>query len=98
VTRDSVLTLAGTLGIPTEERPVEIRELLAGVRNRRVSEAFGTGTAAVVSPVGVLGYQGEAFTVGSGGVGPVTQRLYDTLTGIQCGLIPDRFGWLREVA
>jgi branched-chain amino acid aminotransferase len=62
-----------------------------------VSEVFGTGTAAVVSPVGVLGYRGEVLTVGTGGVGPVTQRLYDTLTGIQSGRAPDRFGWLRRV-
>jgi branched-chain amino acid aminotransferase len=97
VTRDSVLALASTLGVPAEERPVEINELIAGVRSGRVSEAFGTGTAAVVSPVGVLGYRDEAVTVGSGGVGPVTQRLYDTLTGIQNGRLPDRLGWLHRV-
>jgi branched-chain amino acid aminotransferase len=97
VTRDSVLELAGTLGVRVEERPVDIHELLAGVRSGRVSEAFGTGTAAVVSPVGVLGYRDESFTVGSGVVGPVTQQLYDTLTGIQRGLLPDRFGWLHQV-
>jgi branched-chain amino acid aminotransferase len=97
VTRDSVIELAGTLGIGVEERPVDIHDLLAGVRSGQVSEAFGTGTAAVVSPVGVLGYRDETFTVGAGGVGPVTQRLYDTLTGIQRGLHPDRFGWLHEV-
>jgi branched-chain amino acid aminotransferase len=97
VTRDSVLELAGVLGIRVDVRPVDIHDLLAGVRSGRVSEAFGTGTAAVVSPVGVLGYQEEAFTVGSGGVGPVTQKLYDALTGIQHGLLPDRFGWLHQV-
>ena len=98
VTRDSVLALAPALGIAAEERPVPIDELLAGVRSGRVSEAFGTGTAAVVSPVGVLGYKGEEVVVGGGAVGPVTRRLYDTLTGIQYGRLPDRFGWLRRVA
>ncbi len=98
VTRDSVLALAGSLGIPAEERPVEIDELLAGVRAGRVSEAFGTGTAAVVSPVGVLGYKSDVFTVGSGDVGPLTRRLYDELSGIQSGRLPDHFGWMREVA
>ena len=97
VTRDSVLELAEVLGIPAEVRPVEIDDLLAGVRDGRVSEAFGTGTAAVISPVGVLGYKGDVFTVGSGGVGPLTRRLYDELTGIQCGRLPDRLGWMREV-
>jgi branched-chain amino acid aminotransferase len=97
VTRDSVIELAGTLGVRVEERPVDIHDLLDGVRGGRVSEAFGTGTAAVVSPVGVLGYRDESFTVGSGGVGPVTQLMYDTLTGIQRGLLPDRFGWLHQV-
>ena len=97
VTRDSVLALAQPLGIPVAERPVEIDDLLAGVRSGRVSEAFGTGTAAVISPVGVLGYKEKAFTVGSGGVGPLTQRLYDEVTGIQSGRLPDRFGWMHEV-
>jgi branched-chain amino acid aminotransferase len=97
VTRDSVLELAATLGIAAEERPIDINELIAGVQDGRVSEAFGTGTAAVVSPVGVLGYRDDVVTVGSGGVGPVTRRLYDTLTGIQYGRLPDRLGWLRPV-
>jgi branched-chain amino acid aminotransferase len=97
VTRDSVLELAETLGIPVAVRPVEIDDLLAGVRSGRVSEAFGTGTAAVISPVGVLGYKDEVFTVGSGGVGSMTQRLYAEVTGIQCGRLPDRFGWMHEV-
>jgi len=97
VTRDSVLELAETLGIPADVRPVNIDELMADVRSGRASEAFGTGTAAVVSPVGVLGYKDEVAAVGSGGVGPVTQRLYDTLTGIQYGRIPDHFGWMHEV-
>ncbi|HEY5997915.1 MAG TPA: branched-chain amino acid aminotransferase [bacterium] len=98
VTRDSVLALAPTLGCAVEEGTVAIDELLADVRAGRVTEVFGTGTAAVVSPVGVLGYKGEEVVVGGGGVGPVTRRLYDTLTGIQCGRQPDPFGWVRRVA
>ena len=98
VTRDSVLALAPTLGYAVEEGTVPIDELLADIRAGRVTEAFGTGTAAVVSPVGVLGYKGEEVVVGGGVVGPVTQRLYDTLTGIQYGRLPDPFGWVRRVA
>ncbi len=97
VTRDSVLRLAPTLGLDAEERPVAIEELLADLRAGRVTEIFGTGTAAVVSPVGVLGYKDEEAVVGDGGVGPVTRRLYDTLTGIQYGRVPDEFGWMRRV-
>jgi branched-chain amino acid aminotransferase len=98
VTRDSVLRLAGTLGLGVEERPVVIDELLADVKSGRVGEAFGTGTAAVVSPVGVFGYRGEVFTVGDGGVGGVTREVYDALTGIQNGRLPDPFGWMRRVS
>lgn len=97
VTRDSVLAMAETLGVPVDVRPVDIDDLLAGVRSGRVSEAFGTGTAAVVSPVGVLGYKDEVLTVGTGGVGPLTRRFYDSLTGIQYGRLPDPFGWLHQV-
>jgi branched-chain amino acid aminotransferase len=97
VTRDSILALAPSLGIEVEERPVEIEELLRDLRSGRASEAFGTGTAAVVSPVGVLGYRNETVTVGDGGVGPLTRRLYDTLTGIQYGRVPDPFGWMRRI-
>jgi len=97
VTRDSVLRLAPTLGFEVDERPVEIGALLADLRAGRVTEVFGTGTAAVVAPVGALGYRDEEVRVGDGGVGPVTRRLYDTLTGIQYGRIPDPFGWMRQV-
>jgi len=97
VTRDSILRLAPTLGLEAEERPVAISDLLADLRSGRVSEAFGTGTAAVVSPVGALGYKDDEVSVGDGGVGPVTRRLYDTLTGIQYGRIPDPFGWTQRV-
>ena len=97
ITRVSVLALAGALGLEAEERPVAIEELLADLRGGRVVEAFGTGTAAVIAPVGALGYRDEVVPVGDGGVGPVTRRLYDELTGIQCGRLPDRFGWMRRV-
>jgi branched-chain amino acid aminotransferase len=97
VTRDSIITLASHLGIPREERPVAIDELLADIRAGRVREIFGTGTAAVVAPVGTLGYRNERLTIGDGTAGPVTQQLYDTLTGIQYGRRPDPFGWLRRL-
>ncbi len=97
ITRDSVLKLAPLLGLEAEERPVPIDELMTGIRNGRVQEIFGTGTAAVISPVSALCYRGEEATVGEGRVGRVTQLLYDTLTGIQYGRLPDRLGWMHKL-
>ena len=98
VTRDSVIKLATNLGIKVEERQIDINELMADIRSGKLKEAFGSGTAAVVTPVGTMSYKGEALTIGDGGVGKLTQKLYDTLTGIQHGRIPDTFGWIRKIA
>jgi branched-chain amino acid aminotransferase len=98
VTRDSVMKLAETMGFRIEERQIAIDELVADIRAGKVQEAFGSGTAAVITPVGVLGYKDESFTIGNGGVGNLTQKLYDTLTGIQYGKIPDTFGWVRKIS
>ncbi len=95
ITRESVLKLAAGLGYSVEERMIDVNELFSDLRSGKVTEAFGSGTAAVVTPVGRLGYKDEALTVGNGGVGPITQQLYDTLTGIQTGKLEDRYGWIR---
>ena len=63
----------------------------------KLEEVFGTGTAAVISPVGELRYEDEVLTINGFQTGPVTQRLYDTLTGIQWGTLPDDMGWTQEV-
>ncbi|MBJ6726610.1 branched-chain amino acid aminotransferase [Geomesophilobacter sediminis] len=97
ITRDSVLTLAKKLGLKIEERRIDVNDLFKDIRDGKITEAFGSGTAAVVTPVGLLGYRGETATVADGGVGKITQTLYDTLTGIQTGKIPDTFGWIRKV-
>lgn len=97
VTRDSVIKLAPTLGYQVEERPIEVNELIADIRAGKVTEAFGSGTAAVISPVGKLGYKGETLQLTGGKVGEITQKMYDTLTGIQTGRIPDTFGWVRFI-
>jgi len=97
VTRDSVLKLATTLGCTVEERPIEVNELMADFRSGKITEAFGSGTAAVITPVGKLCYKDECVSVGQG-VGSLTQKLYDTLTGIQTGKIADEFGWVRFIA
>ncbi len=98
VTRDSVMKLADSQGFRIEERQIAIDELVADIRAGKIQEAFGSGTAAVITPVGVLGYRDETYTIGNGGVGNLTQKLYDTLTGIQYGKIPDTFGWVRKIA
>ena len=98
VTRDSVLKLADTLGYRVEERQIDINELMADIRSGKLKEAFGSGTAAVITPVGALCYRDEPLNVGTGGVGPLTQKLYDTLTGIQSGKLEDAFGWIKKIA
>lgn len=97
ITRDSVLTLAAKLGCTVEERLIDVHDLIADIRSGKVTEAFGSGTAAVVTPVGKLCYKNETVQIGTGGVGALTQRMYDTLTGIQTGSIPDEYGWVSFV-
>ena len=93
ITRKSILQLAKDMGYEVQERRVSMQEVLDGARSGALTEAFGTGTAAVVSPVGAFSWNGERVVVGDGGIGQVTQKLYDTLTGIQWGTIPDVHGW-----
>lgn len=97
ITRDSVLTLAKDAGLEAEERKVSIDEIVEGAKSGRVTEAFGTGTAAVVSPVGTLCYGEECVTFGDGKIGKYTQHFYDTLTGIQYGRLPDPHGWIIKL-
>ncbi|GAW67723.1 branched-chain amino acid aminotransferase [Geoanaerobacter pelophilus] len=97
ITRDSVLTLAKSLNLKVEERRIDVKDLMADLKSGKITEAFGSGTAAVVTPVGTLSYAGDTVQVGDGGVGKHTQVLYDTLTGIQTGKIEDKFGWIRKI-
>ena len=97
VTRDSVLKLAPTLGYTVEERHIDINDLMADIRAGKVTEAFGSGTAAVITPVGKLCYKDECMQLTGGKVGEITQKLYDTLTGIQTGKNADTFGWVRFI-
>jgi len=97
VTRNSVICLAEELGFSVEERKLEIDTIMADIVNGKITEAFGSGTAAVITPVGTLCYKEQNLSIGSGGVGTLTQKLYDTLTGIQTGNLPDRFGWVKKL-
>lgn len=93
ITRDSVLQLCRHWNMPVEERKISVYELLEAQEKGTLEEVFGTGTAAVISPVGKLRYKDEVMTIGDGSIGPVSQKLYDTVTGIQWGKIKDEFGW-----
>ncbi len=97
VTRDSVIKLAPTLGCQVEERLIDVNDLMTDIRSGKVTEAFGSGTAAVITPVGKLCYKNETLQLTGGKVGGITQKLYDTLTGIQTGQLEDDFGWVRFV-
>ena len=85
------------VGFSIEERKVDIETIMADILSGTITEAFGSGTAAVITPVGALCYKEQNLNIGSGGVGTLTQKLYDTLTGIQTGHLPDRFGWVRKL-
>jgi len=94
VTRDSVLTLARDKGLKVEERSISIYEIFEAYKKGDLQEAFGTGTAAVISPVGLLHYNGEAIHINDMKIGKLSQMFYDTITGIQYGEIEDKFGWI----
>ncbi|GAB6180551.1 branched-chain amino acid aminotransferase [Desulfotomaculum defluvii] len=97
ITRASVLELAKYLGLETEERLISIDEVIEGINSGTITEAFGSGTAAVISPVGSLYYKEKDYFINNEQVGPVTQRLYDKLVNIQYGREKDPFGWVREI-
>lgn len=97
VTRNSILTLLRDWGHTVSERKVSIEEVMQAGRDGKLTEMWGTGTAAVVSPVGELGYKGERIRIGNGETGLLTQKLYDQITGIQYGRVPDPHGWTSKV-
>ena len=97
VTRDSVLSLCREWGIPVEERLIDVEELVAAARSGALEEAFGTGTAAVISPVGELRYEDEVMQINGGKIGELSQKIYDTITGIQLGKLQGPEGWSVEV-
>ena len=93
ITRNSVLELCRSWGYPVEERKISADELIEAQKNGTLEECWGTGTAAVISPVGKLRYVDEVMTINGGSIGELSQKLYDTITGIQTGKLPDERGW-----
>ena len=93
----SVTLRSRSKGIPVSERRITIQEIADAYDAGKLSEVFGTGTAAVISPVGHLKWGDKVMTINNNKIGPVSQMIYDTLTGIQWGKIPDEFGWIVPI-
>ena len=97
VTRASCIDLCKKWGLPVEERRISVDELVEAARTGALEECWGSGTAAVISPVGHLRFEDEVMQIADGGIGEVSQKLYDTVTGIQTGKVEDTLGWTVEV-
>ncbi len=97
VTRDSVISLCKDWGYAVEERKISIEEIADAHKAGTLEEVFGTGTAAVISPVGHLKWENNDMQVRDGGIGSLSQRLYDNLTGIQLGKLPDDNNWTVRI-
>lgn len=97
ITRNSVIEVCKSWGYEVLERKISVDELIEAQKSGKLEECFGTGTAAVISPVGKLRYKDDVMTINGNKIGEVSQRLYDTITGIQWGKIEDTFGWTMNV-
>ncbi len=97
ITRKSVIEVLESWGYPVEERQISIEELAEAYKNGKLQEAFGTGTAAVISPVGELRYGDLVMNINDGKIGEISQKLYDEITGIQTCKLPDTRGWIYQV-
>ena len=93
ITRKSIIELLTKQGHKVSERLLSVDELKKALDEGKLEEAWGCGTAAVVSPIGELCYKGVKYSINGSKIGELTQSLYDTLTGIQWGNVEDTFGW-----
>ena len=97
ITRKSIIELLKSEGYKVSERLISVDELEKALEEGKLEEAWGCGTAAVVSPIGELCYKDKKFVINGGKIGEVTQHLYDTLTGIQWGKVEDKFNWVYKL-
>lgn len=97
ITRRSALTLLGEMGYQIEERALTVDEVMEGAASGRLTEAFGTGTAVVISPVGSFCYKGSCVQLGDGNPGKLTMELYNKLTAIQYGKETDHYSWVTSL-
>jgi branched-chain amino acid aminotransferase len=93
VTRDTIIKLAKKAGIEVEERRVSVKEVIEGIENGRLTDAFAAGTAATVTPIGEIGYQGQVYKLTDPSTRTVSAGIAKTLNDIRYGLAPDEFGW-----
>ena len=98
VTRDTILQLAKSLNYPVEERRVSIKEVLEGIESGKLTEAFAVGTAATITQIAEIGYQGQMFTLTDPTDRPFSTSIAQKLNAIRYGLVPDEFGWNRIIA
>ncbi len=97
ITRDSVIHIANHWGIQVVERRISIDEVVEKAQNGRLKEAFGTGTAAVISPIGQITYKEKDYIISGGRMGELSKRFYEEIIGIQYGEKPDSYGWIYKV-
>ncbi len=97
ITRKSAIEILKSKNIKVEERRISVDELEKAADCGQLKEAFGTGTAAVISPVGMIEYKGKDITINGGAMGEITKMLYDEITGIQTGKVADKFGWIERL-
>ncbi len=97
ITRNSCIHLLKHWGVKVTERKLAAQELFDAHAAGKLVEAFGTGTAAVISPIGELNWDGKVITVAGGKIGDLSAKLYETITGIQSGSVKDEFNWITEV-
>ncbi|MEG2675682.1 MAG: aminotransferase class IV, partial [Clostridia bacterium] len=97
ITRNSCLQVLKKNGYKTSERRISMDEIVEAFDKGELKEAFGSGTAAVISPVGTIFYKGKDMLINGGKMGKITEFLYNSITGIQNEKKPDEFGWVTEV-
>ena len=98
ITRDSVIHMVKDYGIKISERSLAIDEVISAAKNGKLKEAFGTGTAAIISPVGQMTYKGEDYIVADGKMGELSQRLYNEIVAIQYAEKADPYGWREKIS
>ena len=97
ITRRTVLAVSKKWGVPAVERKISIDEVLEAHANGTLEEVFGSGTAAVISPVGKLVYKGKEYVIKDGGIGEYSQKLYDYIDGLHVGKVADEFGFIEII-
>lgn len=97
ITRESALTLARDWGLNVEERPIKVSEVIDAIKNGELTEAFGIGTAATISHIRTIGYEGVDYELPSIESREVSNRILDALTDIKMGKAEDKFGWIKKI-